>query len=79
MLKVDEKQTIRKYEYILKWNGLVEKYVKLNTKKNDYDEVCVLDAQFFKTLEEVEAFIKTMDANGYDKPEIVKVICKAIA
>jgi DNA-binding transcriptional regulator YhcF (GntR family) len=79
MLKIDENQTVRKYEYILKWSDLVEKYVKYNAVKSEYEEVTVRESQIFKTIAEAEEFVNTMVEDGYIKPEIIKMICKAIA
>jgi hypothetical protein len=79
MLKIDENQTVRKYEYILKWPDLVEKYVKYNAVKSEYEEVTVRESQIFKTIAEAEEFVNTMVEDGYIKPEIIKMICKAIA
>ncbi len=79
MLKIDSSETKKRYEYILRWMNMVEKYVKYDPKKDDYIVVSVMEAQMFKTKEEAEACALTMVENGYEKPEVVEVICKAIA
>lgn len=65
--------SIKKYVYIAKWTNEVEKYVKYDTKKDDYLKVIVANAEIFETIAEAEKFVKEVEEFGYDRPEIIKV------
>ena len=79
MINFDHQIRKLNHVYITRWKNELERYVKYDAYKDDYVKVDIAKAQVFNSEEEAIKFADEVEDFGYDKPEIVKVLCKSIA